>query len=224
MRSADVHPRLAAALEEQLGRRRAVLAQGADHIGWKIGGSIPEVDGVTGGRPAVGYLTSSSLLPAGGAYLSQEDPALHADTEVVVELASDVEPACDVTEAAAAIGGLGVGLELVDLSRPPSDLEGIAAANVFHRAVAFGPVASIARPLDAEARSVVNGHVRAAGRARGDHGETVQTVARLLGALGERLRRGDRILTGSVTQVPVGPGDEVLAEIEGLGSVVVTIA
>ena len=102
----------------------------------------------------------------------------------------------------AAIDGLGVGLELVDLARPPSDLEGIVAANVFHRAVAFGLAAPPAGPLDAEARSVVNGHVRAGGRARGDYGETVQTVARLLGAVGERLRRGGRILVGSVTQVP----------------------
>ena len=70
----------------------------------------------------------------------------------------------------------------------------------------------------------MNGQVRAAGHARGDYGETVQTVARLLGAVGERLRRGDRILAGSVTQVAVLPGDQVLAEIEGLGRVAVTIA
>ena len=94
-----MHPRLAAALEAQLGHRRALLAEGADHIGWKIGGRIPEVDDVTGGRPAFGYLTSSSLLAAGDAYRSREDSALHADTEVVVELASDVDPMCDARAA-----------------------------------------------------------------------------------------------------------------------------
>jgi 2-keto-4-pentenoate hydratase len=136
---------------------------------------------------------------------------LHADTEVAVELGSDVDPMCDASPAAAAIDRLGVGLELVDLARPPSDLEGIVAANVLHRTVAFGPAVAPEGPLDAEARSVVNGHVRAGGRARSDYGETVQTVARLLGAVGERLRRGDRILAGSFTQVPVRPGDQVLA-------------
>jgi len=48
-------------------------------------------------------------------------------------------------------------------------------------------------------------------------------VARLLGAVGERLRAGDLILSGSVTQVGVAAGDKVRAEIDGLGSVALTV-
>lgn len=218
----EVHPRLLAALEVQLQRRRAVLEQGGRHVGWKIGGDIPEVEEVTGGAPAIGYLTSASWLPDGAVYRADPGAALHADTEVVIELGRDVA-AFDAAGAAAAIAGVAVGLELVDLARPPGGLEGVVAGNVFHRAFALGPTTPVPLPLHAEARSIVNGRVRETGRARGDLVETVRTVARLLEAAGERLRRGDRILSGSVTQVAVAPGDDVRAEIRGLGSVNLTV-
>jgi 2-keto-4-pentenoate hydratase len=51
----------------------------------------------------------------------------------------------------------------------------------------------------------------------------VQIVARLLEPMGERLRPGDRIFAGSETQVAVAPGDEVAAEIDGLGRVAVSL-
>jgi hypothetical protein len=79
--AADVHPRLAAALKTQLERRRAALDQGARRVGWKIGGNIPEVDEVTGGRPAIGHLTSASLLDDGGTYRPSA-AALHADVVI----------------------------------------------------------------------------------------------------------------------------------------------
>jgi 2-keto-4-pentenoate hydratase len=44
-------------------------------------------------------------------------------------------------------------------------------------------------------------------------------VAALLGRVGERLRAGDLLITGSVVQVPLAAGDEVAAEIDGLGRV-----
>lgn len=221
--SGQVHPRVVAALEAQLQRRRAVLGHGARHVGWKIGGGIPEVDAVTGGTPALGYLTSASLLPGGGVYRGDAGAALHADTEVVIELGRDVDGVPDPDTAAATIAGLAVGLELVDLGRPPGGLEGIVAGNVFHRAFALGPIVPVMLPLDAEARSIVNDRLRETGRPRGDYGETVRTMAGLLGAVGERLRRGDRIFSGSVTQVRLAAGDEVRAEIDGLESVALTV-
>jgi 2-keto-4-pentenoate hydratase len=198
--------RLVAALRAQLERRPA----GARRVGWKLGGHIDEVEAVTGGRPAIGYLTSATLRSDGEVYAGGGG-ALHADTELVVELGADGE-----------IAAACVALEIVDLARPPDDLEGIVAGNVFHRAFALGPPAS--PPVAATARSVVNGDVRAEARVRGDHGEVVRTVAELLAAVGEELLPGDRILTGNVTQVPVWPGDEVAAEIDGLGRVALTIA
>jgi 2-keto-4-pentenoate hydratase len=46
----------------------------------------------------------------------------------------------------------------------------------------------------------------------------VRAVAQLLAAVGERLQAGDRILSGSLTRVPVAPGDHVAAIIDDLGS------
>jgi 2-keto-4-pentenoate hydratase len=213
MTASEVPPRLVAALRAQLARRPS----GARRVGWKIGADIAEVEEVTGGGPAIGSLTSATLLGDGDRY-DARGAALHADTELVLVLGRDVGAEDDVASAVAAVG---VAVELVDLARPPGGLEGIVAANVFHRAFALGPAAP-QRPYG-DARSVVNGEVRAGAPARVDHEATVSIVARLLAAAGERLQRGDRILAGSLTQVAVRPGDTVAAEVDGIGRVAVTI-
>jgi 2-keto-4-pentenoate hydratase len=49
-------------------------------------------------------------------------------------------------------------------------------------------------------------------------------VERVLRASDERLEAGDRVITGAVVQTSVSPGDGVVAAIEGLGRVELTIA
>ena len=206
-----MHPRLAAALTAQLERRSAALAAGARSVGWKIGGGIPEVDELTGGKPTIGHLTSASQHEPGGTHSAAGAGALHADTEVVIEVGRD-----------GVVAGLRVGLELVDLAREPGGLETIVAGNVLHQAFAVGPLRAATGA--AEARAVIDGEIRARGRTSADHADTVELVARQLEALGESLRPGDLIFSGSVTQVPVAPGHEVAAEIDGLGRVSLVIA
>ena len=41
--------------------------------------------------------------------------------------------------------------------------------------------------------------------------------------MGERVKAGDRLIMGSIVQAAVAPGDEVVAELRGLGSVQLTI-
>jgi 2-keto-4-pentenoate hydratase len=72
--------------------------------------------------------------------------------------------------------------------------------------------------LGTEARLVVNGRVHDSDTVV-DVADRVQVVARLLGAMGERLRAGDRVITGSVVQVPVRVGDQVVADMGALGAV-----
>jgi 2-keto-4-pentenoate hydratase len=131
--------------------------------------------------------------------------ASHADVEVVAIVGSDE---------------LAVALELVELARPPGGVEALIATNVMHRAFALGPTGT----EPGEARLHVNGAIAAAAPATGDHRATVEAIDRVLHAVGERLLPGDRILTGSVVQVPVAPGDQVVAEIDGLGSASLTVA
>ena len=85
--------------------------------------------------------------------------------------------------------------------------------------MAFGPLERTALTWPVEGRLVVNGEVRAEDRAAGGYGELVRSVAALLGAMGEGLRAGDRLITGSVVQVPVRAGDDVVADLGELGRV-----
>ena len=52
----------------------------------------------------------------------------------------------------------------------------------------------------------------------------VGAAGRLLATMGERLQPGDRLITGSVVQVPMRPGDRVPADLGPLGRVGLTIA
>jgi 2-keto-4-pentenoate hydratase len=212
----EVHPRVVAALDAQLDRWRAALAGGARRIGWKIGLNFPEVEQVIGRQPVIGHLTSRTLLSSGAGYAMEPEAELRAETEVALSIGRGVGPEADRDEAQAAISGVAVALELVDVKRPPDDLEGIVIANAAHRAFALGGARAV-DPSGLEGRLALNGKVCESATAENDYGETVLAVAQLLGAVGEGLRRGDRILAGSLTHVPVQPGDEVRAEIEALG-------
>jgi 2-keto-4-pentenoate hydratase len=210
----DVHPRIAAATRTQLEAWRAALHAGARRVGWKIALGIAEIEDVIGGEPALGHLTTATLLEPGGAYRgARADRALRAETELAIEVGDD-----------GAIAGLAVALEIVDTGRPPDGMDAIVAANVFHRAVAFGPTRPGARAGDAHARLLVGGEVREASAVTADPAATVRAIERLLAAVGERLEPGERILAGSSCHVPVAPGDAVVAEIDGLGAVAATIA
>jgi 2-keto-4-pentenoate hydratase len=202
----SLDPRLHAALREQLEHRRRLMDRGARHVGWKMG--MGERERI-GSGPVIGYLTSATVLASGGAYRASDAVALHADAEVALELGTDGE-----------IVGYGAALELVDLG-PPRDAERIVATNVFHRAVAFGPRQ---RGLpDVEGRLIVDGEERGRAPARRDHAEIVRQAARLLEAVGERFRPGDLLITGSVVQTAVRPGERVVADLGALGRVEATI-
>jgi 2-keto-4-pentenoate hydratase len=205
-----IDPRLESALAAQLADWRAALADGADRVGWKLGmGDRERIGG-----PVIGHLTSASLLRDGSAYEASAGD-LRADAEVVVEMGRDLGADADEDEARAAIAGYGAALELVDLAEPPVEPEAIVAANVWHRAVVLAGGGETLTVV--EGRLIVNGEVRASAAAPADVVDRVLVVARLLGAMGERLQAGDRIITGSVVQVPLAPGDEVVADLGALG-------
>src|SRR5215216_94269 len=210
-----VDPRLVAALEQQLRARDDALRRGAHQVGWKLGlGNRESI----GGHIAVGYLTSETVVPAGSTYAATEDADLHADAEAVVALGTDVASTSTIREIADAILTYGAALEIVDLARLPGEPESVVAGNIFHRAVALTtwPDAPRAAP---EVTVSVNRRGRQAGLWPGDVPERIARAAELLGAVGERFQAGDRIITGSIVQVPIGIGDEVVAEFEGHASI-----
>lgn len=132
--------RVVSGLRTQLRHWRAALDGGAERIGWKIGLNIPEVQEQLGIEESViGHLTSATVVEAGGEYRAGAAVRLRAEAEVAVELGRDVEPHADADAAREAVAGLAAAIELVDVGRPPEDVEAIVAANVFHRAVVLGP-------------------------------------------------------------------------------------
>jgi 2-keto-4-pentenoate hydratase len=214
MGAAALPPEIAAGLAAQLARRRAALDAGARRVGWKLAYGIAEIEALVGDAPAIGSLTSATLLEPGGVYrTTRSDRELRVETELAVEVGEGRR-----------IAGLAVALEVVDVGRPPDGAEALVAANVLHRAVAFGPTRRGAAVPPGRARLLIGGDVREDAPVRGDPATVVAAAARLLEAVGERLEPGDRVLAGSSCHVPAAPGDEVVAAIDGLGAVQATIA
>jgi hypothetical protein len=195
---AVVSARLVAATREQLSERARLLDAGATHVGWKLGMSDREsIDG----HIVVGYLTSATRLDPGGAYRSRPGEDLHVDVEAYVELAGD---------GPGAVGACGVALEIVDLTPHPGEPDSIVATNVFHRAVSFADPMPLG-PAPADVGIQVNGELRRAGAWPDDLADRLAGAAEVLETVGLALRAGDRVITGSIVQVPIALGERIAA-------------
>jgi 2-keto-4-pentenoate hydratase len=190
-----------------LTRRRELLAQGAEPIGWKVGFNVPETQKRLGiDAPLAGFLTTDSLVEGDW----DEYPVI-VESEVAVELGPDGR----------SIAALLPALELADPPDLDLPVEQILAGNIFHRAVAFGPRVETREP--GAARILVNGeeqHTVAADQTGERLEAMVEAVAARLAGAGEELRAGDRIITGIIAPPhQAAPGDTVRLELEALGGV-----
>jgi 2-keto-4-pentenoate hydratase len=196
----------------QLVRRREILAQGAEHVGWKIGFNVPSVQEKLGiDRPLAGFLTSDRLLDDGATWSLGESGQVVVESEVAVELGDD----------ARSIAALLPALELADPPDLSIDLEQILAGDIFHRAVVFGPRVETDAP--GAGRIVVNGETEHEfdPDATSAHLEAmVEAVAGRLAEAREQLRAGDRIITGILAPPhSPRPGDSVRLELDTVGAV-----
>jgi 2-keto-4-pentenoate hydratase len=196
----------------QLVRRREILAQSAQPVGWKIGFNVPAIQEKLGlDRPLAGFLTGDGLLDDGASWSLADQGDVLVESEVAVELGDDSRSIVALLPA----------LELTDPPDLSQDVETILAGNIFHRAFAFGPRVETDAP--GAARIVVNGeeqHALDAGRAGARLEEMVEVIADRLADAGERLRPGERIITGVLAPPhQARPGDTVRLELEALGGV-----
>ena len=192
-------------------RRRELLAQSAEPIGWKVGFNISvaqqklDID-----APLAGFLTTDGLL-ADGAEVSLAEGPLVVESEVAVELGDD----------ARSIVALLPALEIADPPDLDQDVETILAGNIFHRAVAFGPRVHASAP--GGARILVNGDVEhevAPAETVAHLEDMIEAVRRRLLAADEDLSPGDRIITGVIAPPHAAqPGDRVRLELSELGGV-----
>ena len=126
----------------------------------------------------------------------------------------------DRDAVAAAIGGLGVAIELVDIGG--GEVEEILAGDIFHRHVVLGPAASPASPPPTCAATIAHGdetqYVDDPLALVGDPVEALAHLATHLAAFGETVRAGDVLITGSIVPaLSVAPGDRLDYRLEPLG-------
>jgi 2-keto-4-pentenoate hydratase len=193
--------------EALLMRRREILAQGAEPLGWKVGFNVHAIQEKLGiDKPLAGFLTTDSLVEG-----EWDDYPVVVESEVAVELGSDGRTIAAMLPA----------LEIADPPELDLGLEQILAGNLFHRAVAFGPRVETQEP--GAGRIVVNGavqHELTAQETSASLSAMIEAVAQRLEAAGEELQPGERIITG-VLAPPYRPepGDTVRLELDALGSV-----
>jgi 2-keto-4-pentenoate hydratase len=192
-------------------RRRELMAQSAESIGWKVGFNISVAQQKLGiDAPLAGFLTTDGLLDD-GAEVSLSDGPVVVESEVAVELGDD----------ARSIVALLPALEVADPPDLDQDVEAILAGNIFHRAVAFGPRVLASEP--GAARILVNGEVEhevAPAETVAHLDDMIEAVRRRLLAADEDLSPGDRIITGVLAPPHAAhPGDRVRLELSELGGV-----
>jgi 2-keto-4-pentenoate hydratase len=191
-------------------RRREILAQGAEPLGWKVGFNLPEFQRKLGiDAPLAGFLTTDTLLESGAEWSLGDQGEVVVESEVAVEIGDDGRSIAAVLPA----------LELADPPDLDQDVDTILAGNIFHRGVAFGPRAETRAP--GGARILVGGEVQhQVDEAGARLEEMVEAVARRLAEADEELRPGDRIITGVLAPPhKAEPGDTVRLELDEVGSV-----
>jgi 2-keto-4-pentenoate hydratase len=200
---------VAAGMRAQLADREARLGAGAEPLGWKIGINVPAVQERLGiAEPVVGYMTSRSLVDAGGSIDVSGWTAPMLEPEVAIRVGEG-----------ATVAALAPAIELVDIDLPFDDIEAILAGNIFHRAVVLGEELS-----DADAagrcRVAIDGGEAAAAPVDCDVAGTVAFVAEYLERHGARLAAGEVIIAGSLTAPqPLPAGASVEVEVGALGAV-----
>jgi 2-keto-4-pentenoate hydratase len=207
----DLTPAVLRGLELQAAHMRERLAAGARRVGWKIGLNDPRVQGALGiAAPVIGYITSGTVVPGGGAHSLAGATRPAIEPEVAIHIGADGE-----------IAGLGAALEVIDVDMPFEDVTAILERNVFHRAAVIGaPTTGVTGVTGLTARMTRTGGEDVqidVAEAALDPTEVVLLVGGYLDAVGDRLRAGDVIIGGSlVTAARLGEDERIGLEIDGL--------
>jgi len=223
-------PRIDRGMLAQLMERRRRIEAGEAPLGWKLGMGVPAAMAKLGtDAPLVGYLLEPARVESGStvSLAGWSNPKL--EPEIAVHLGADLAPGASRADAEAAIAGLGVAIELVDLDPDEGEPEAILAADIFQRHVLLGPVVEGATAAGVLARALKNGDEAAstedATEATGDPIDLVLHVATVVGDAGEALRAGEVVICGSVVPaLDVARGDTVEVHLDPLGSLSVSFA
>ena len=214
----------------QLTQRRQRLEAGEASLGWKLGMGVPAAMEKLGtDAPLVGYLLAGARVDDGGTVSLEGWGNAKLEPEIAAHLGADLAPGASREQAEAAIAGLGVAIELVDLDPDADDPEAILAADIFQRHVLLGPVVEGAGASGTSARVLRDGEEDAAAAdataATGDPIDLVLHVANVVGDAGEMLRAGEVVICGSVVPaLDVAPGETIEVQLDPLGTLTVSFA
>ncbi|MGN6868436.1 MAG: fumarylacetoacetate hydrolase family protein [Solirubrobacteraceae bacterium] len=194
-------PELRDAFGDQLGDRDQAIEAGAVHVGWKLGFcSKGAMEALQIEGPLVGFLCQGQQIPNHSSVSSSGYQNGKLEIEVAVHVGKDLAADASVEEAEAAIRGLGMAVELVDLDVPLDDGAALLRSNVCHRGYVLAAPTLGVRHVQIDVS--MNGEPVATGAdpeaAVGDFAELLQHVASVLGGdAGPGLRAGDVIITGA---------------------------
>ena len=215
-------------MKHQLGDLRRKLDRDERPLGYKLGfGTEQAMKNLGTDAPLVGHLVAANRLESGAVVDISNWGNPKLEPEIAVHMAADLAAGASRSEAEAAIAGLGVAIELVDIDPDAADPEAILAADIFQRHVLLGALVEGASAAGVSARALQNGEEAAsagdATEATGDPVDLVLHVANVVGAAGERLRAGEVVICGSVVPaLDVAPGDTVEVQLDPLGSLTVS--
>lgn len=210
------------------------LGQGRHRIGRKIGLTSRAVQSQLGvEQPDSGTLLDD-MDAVGGVVPARRLLQPRVEAEIAFWLERDIDPDVgSVDEIAACIGSAVAAIEIVDSRIAGWDISILdtvadnASSGMFAVSGERVPIGEV-DVLGAQMEMTRNGEVVSKGDGAACLGHPFNAVlwlARAQSRLGEPLRAGELILSGSLGPlVPVGPGDDVHAEITGLGAVTVHFA
>jgi len=198
--------RILRGMQKQFQLRQTRLDAGEKLIGWKVGFGAPAaLERLRLDAPLIGFLTDKTLLLSNAtvSIAGWTKPAM--EPEIAVYMGKDLTETSDREKTRAAIASLGPAIELADVHFPPDDVEEILAGNIYNRHIILG------RADSARAGCVLNGLIGRISRngqnmppvtelqaLTGDIIDIVSHTANLLSILGETLRAGEVIITGSI--------------------------
>src|SRR5258708_14247526 len=139
MQAAWEDPRIESGMQQQLHRRRELVAAGKKPLGWKLAfGGPTAVERRHSNGPVVGFLPDRALVPSGSTLSLSGWTKPAAEPEITVFLGKDLPAGADRGTAQGAIAALGPAIEIADVDHPSDDVEGTLACDIYQRHIILG--------------------------------------------------------------------------------------
>jgi 5-carboxymethyl-2-hydroxymuconate isomerase len=188
----------------------------------ELGNKVPE-------KPVIFIKPASAIIPSGGQIIiPPHSNNCHHEVELAILIGKPAK-SIDAESAPQHIAGYGVALDLTlrDVQSAQKE-KGLPweIAKAFDTSCPlsdFVPAEQVADPQNLQISLKVNGEVRQNGNTK----EMMRSVAELIAATSEyfTLEEGDILLTGTPSGVSrIQSGDQLVAKVENIGELVVTVA